>query len=142
MNLSKKHLQFSNFTTAVTCQAPYRYMNSYGFDLTDDQIIQLNRSWNTTFAEDLYFHCQNSISKEGRYKGYDTAIEQFANLYNIEIDIDATFECLKKIEYRYRKEREKADPMGNKKITLKTIPDKFFTNNYIPQSVNTPTLFG
>lgn len=106
-DLKQKHLQFRGYTAKITTSAPYRLMSSYGVDLNDNSIIQINRYLDARFAEDLYIHCLSSIVQDARYKGYDEAITHFARLHNIEIDVDTTFENLKKIEYRYRKEREK-----------------------------------
>lgn len=106
-NLREKHLQFRSFTAQITCLAPWRYMYSYGVDLSDDQIIQLNRAWDAQFDEELYYHCQRNIKKAGRYKGYQESIELFADIHGIVIGEDTSFECLKKTEYRFRKSLEK-----------------------------------
>lgn len=109
-------------------------MNDYGLDLTDDQIIQINRAWDAQFEEELYFHVKRSIKAEGRYKGYNEAIETFAELHGIIIGIDTTFECLKKTEYRFRKNLEnilvknvlsEILPENNKiNILVKNVPSR------------------
>ena len=138
--LRLKHLQFRTFTSEITCLAPWSYMNDYGVDLSDDQIIQLNRAWDAQFDEELYYHVKRSIKTEGRYKGYNEAIESFAQINGIVIGEDTTFECLKKTEYRFRKEKEN--------ISVKIVPsqkladENFFVKN-VPSNYPPimPTLF-
>lgn len=127
--LRLKHLQFRTFTAEITCLAKWSYMNDYGVDLTDDQIIQLNRAWDAQFDEELFFHVKRSIRTEGRYKGYNEAIESFAEINGIIIGEDTTFECLKKTEYRFRKQQQnilvKSVPSqisGDENIFVKNVP--------------------
>ncbi len=75
-----------------------------GVHLGDDKIIAINRFLESQFEIDLHAHC--SLNKERRdwRPGIDKAIRSFADQYRIDLDVDITFDALKKKEYRYRKE--------------------------------------
>lgn len=143
LNLRDKHLQFRSFSTSITFLAPWRYMSHYGVDLTDEQIIQLNRAWDTQFDEELYYHCQRSINHANRYKGYNEAIEMFAENHGIVIGVDTTFECLKKTEYRFRKVLENNMSRNVPSIqNLKIQPENNISRNVPSKKGSTlPDLF-
>jgi hypothetical protein len=122
-NLKKKHVRFRSFTDHLVCKAPLRYTSSYGVDLTDDHIIQLNRYFENEFEESLHHHVKLSIKQEGRYKGYESALEAFAFDNGIVLEHHIAMDALKKMEYRFRKKKEnilansvhsRFDPSGSK----------------------------
>lgn len=83
------------------------YMSSYGIDITDDNIIQLNRYFDHMFAQELFYFVKHNASvKRSRYNGHNSAIEGFALKYGISIEEHVTMECLKKTYYRFRKRNE------------------------------------
>lgn len=129
-SLRKRHIQFRNFTVGIKCLAPFRYLTSYGVDLTDDQIIQINRYFDAEFEESLYFHVQRRLKDVGRYKGYDEAIIDFCAYYGISLEEDATFEALKKCEYRFRKEANISATFVPSNLT--DVPTIFYTDKNIP----------
>ncbi|THU34230.1 hypothetical protein FAM09_24745 [Niastella caeni] len=143
LNLRDQHLQFRTFTTQITFLAPWRYMSHFGVDLSDDQIIQLNRAWDSQFDEELYYHCLRSINHASRYKGYNEAIEQFAENHGIIIGVDTTFECLKKTEYRFRRTLE--ENLSRNVLSIqdcKIQQEKKLSRNVPSKNVtNPPSLF-
>lgn len=94
------------YTDTLPCVAPLSLLKDYHFHLTKDQIIQINRYFEQSFKEALYIFCANRVDHQKRVKGYDNAIFDFAECYQIAIGTDVTFDCLKKMEYRKRKELE------------------------------------
>jgi hypothetical protein len=105
----KKDIRFKFFIDALTCIAPWSQMDNYGYHLTENHIIQINRWLENIFEERLYFYVQSRINQNSRYAGYDKAYEAFINEYNMPENVSV--ELLKKIEYRFRK-----------KILEKSIP--------------------
>lgn len=77
----------------------YRLPNA----LSEHNIIRINRYFENKFKEDF---C--SAVERMTWMGLDrqTAIEHFAEAHSIELEVDVTFDALKKMEYRYRKEKE------------------------------------
>jgi len=143
LNLRDRHIQFRTFTTRITFLAPWRYMRHYGVDLSDEQIIQLNRAWDTQFDEELYYHCQRTINHNARYKGFNESIEQFANFHGIIIGEDTTFDCLKKTEYRFRINLKKNMSRNVPSIKeFKNDPENILSRN-VPSKIEhiMPTLF-
>lgn len=100
----KKDLRFKFFVDKLSCVAPFSQMDNYGYNLSENHIIQINRYIENLFEETLYFYVQNRINKNNRYSGIEKAIENFVEEYNLPENV--TMDCLKKIEYRYRKKIE------------------------------------
>jgi hypothetical protein len=107
MAFDKKDIRYKFFTEKIQCVAPVSLMSRYGYYLSEDQVIQINRYFETLFEEQLYFYVQRNIDTTKRRSGYEKAIENFADFYNIELNEKVSFDCLKKIEYRFRKKTEK-----------------------------------
>lgn len=75
-----------------------------GHFISEDNIVLINRYLEELFEQELHrFINQYIQSAEGRYKGYKAAYFAFAELYNIVLEEDITFDGLKKLEYRNRK---------------------------------------
>lgn len=75
-----------------------------GLHIKEDNIVLINRYLEELFEQELHrFINQYIQSAEGRYKGYKEAYFSFAELYNIVLEEDITFDGLKKLEYRNRK---------------------------------------
>jgi hypothetical protein len=77
-----------------------------GLQIEPAKVIIINRYFAAQFEDDVYRFCQNNLTSNGKHPGYDIALEKFAQMYDIEFDVDITFEALKKMEYRYRKKLE------------------------------------
>lgn len=87
----------------VTFTVPYHYFYLTKKELTKQTCIMLNRYFETKFEEDLARFIDNFTVRGGKYKA---AIFAFASVYNIELDVDISFEGLKKMEYRWRKKNQ------------------------------------
>lgn len=103
----EKIYSFKLYNDLLPCMAPFSLMKDYHYSITIDQAIQINRYYENLFEECLYIFCARRINPHKREKGYFNAIYEFAELNNIAIGKDVSYECLKKIEYRYRKNLEK-----------------------------------
>lgn len=101
----KKDTRFNFFVDAITCIAPWSQMNNYGYYLTQNHIIQINRYLESLFDEQLFFWIDRRINKEKRYAGYTHALEAFISYYNMPENVGV--ELLKKREYRYREKTQK-----------------------------------
>lgn len=97
----KKDIRFKFFIDQIQCIAPFSQMDNYGYYLTENHIIQINRYLENVFDETLYFYVQARINTNNRYAGYEKALENFITDYNLPETV--TIDLLKKIEYRYRK---------------------------------------
>jgi len=102
-----KEITVINYTSYIQCVAPLSLIRDIGFIITNDQVIQFNRFVDDLFEEYLYIFVQKNTKQNQRYCGFKEAIELFAQIHNIEIDVDITFDTLKKAEYRHRKNIEK-----------------------------------
>lgn len=116
---SNRHLAENFIYKDVTDKLPILInswqFNALGFDFSDDKVIQLNRFLENVFEEDLFRFCQSYIDPSKRYKGFREAIEKFCSRHKIELEIDVTFDAIKKIEYRKRK---KIEDLHQRTLTL------------------------
>lgn len=103
---SRHDLQFSPTDTLIVIINEWQF-HRIGYDIPRDKAIHINRFLEASFDKDLYTYCQANIRQHSRYRGYALAIEAFAQLHDIDIDIDITFDALKKSEYRYRKRHQR-----------------------------------
>lgn len=109
-------LRTDRYTTRLDIHCPMTFLTKrrFGFHISDQHTISLNKLFELRFEEDLYKFCLTySIM------GIDNkvAIDDFCRCYGIEIEDDISFEAIKKKEYRYRKELENRAPqMSRKKI--------------------------
>lgn len=88
-------------TEEVTCVSPISLLKDYGHMIDINQAIQINRYFDSIFKEHLYFWVQNRITPNKRSCGYKSAIESFMDRYNLHHSTN--YDCLQKIEYRFRK---------------------------------------
>jgi hypothetical protein len=100
-----RDIRFKFFIDSLTCVASLSDMPVYGFRLTENHIIQINRYLENIFDEQLYFYVQRRINASSRYAGYDKAYEAFITEYNMPENV--TMDLLKQIEYRFRKKISK-----------------------------------
>jgi len=93
--------KFDQFTTPVEIYFPSYWLRNYKYktDLTKENVIYLNKNFEDRFEEDLTRHCYylNLMGVD-----YKDAVEDFCKEYNIEIDVDISFDCIMKKEYRVR----------------------------------------
>ncbi|MEP7375516.1 MAG: hypothetical protein ABI675_19380 [Chitinophagaceae bacterium] len=107
MNKEKKDVRLSYMNDVIECTAAATQMRYKNYSLDDDKIIAINRFIENEFVDELYGWCVDKIEKRLWRPGIDKAINSFADNYGIVVDIDITFDALKKAEYRHRKRKEK-----------------------------------
>lgn len=73
-----------------------------GCDLSPQRALAVNRFFEEKFEDHLYMYCDAYV-RNGEWR--KTAIEDFAERYNIDLEIDITFDSLKQTEYRLRRKR-------------------------------------
>jgi hypothetical protein len=98
----QKNLRFQHFTEKIVCIAPISLMKDFGFSVTEDQVIQINRFFEQYFDRELYYYVKHRVNSNERYSGYKEAIQSFATHYGLVLEEHITYEALKKMEYRYR----------------------------------------
>ncbi len=102
----KKNIRFLHFNSRIQFIADIRDWHIIGTSLSDEHIIQVNTFLENDFADRLCVFVWSQTNHQARYRGIDKAIQQFADHMSISIGTDITFEGLKKMEYRRRKELE------------------------------------
>lgn len=107
MNKAKKDKRILNLKESILFYAPISTMRYKGDSLSPDRIIAANRVLESLFIEKLSLFCEKKIRNHSRRPGIDNAILAFCEEHSIEIDVDITFEALKKAEYRHRKNTQK-----------------------------------
>lgn len=95
--------RISAFTEKIKVKIPISNMARFGFSLSEDHLVILNRHLEKSFERELVTYCRNFINESVRYSGYKEAYESFSNNYNIDLEIDIPYDTLKKTEYRARK---------------------------------------
>jgi hypothetical protein len=133
LSFSDRNIRLKTFNDVMKVRVPYDYFYSIGKrGVSDHSVIKINCFFENQFKELLYDYVKNALSFGSDIK---SAIEKFADQYNIEIEHDITFECLKKMEYRCRKAVE-AICAGN---DLRNIPYDITTlsNLYRRSVINT-----
>lgn len=95
------HKTFDVYDKELTIFLPIRWMEKYyyGTDINAKKVVYINKLIEDKFEEELFMYCQvlDLLGIERK----DSLLE-FCNKYNLEIDEDITFECIKKMEYRMR----------------------------------------
>lgn len=104
----KKDIRFLHFNSHIQFIADIRDWYTVGTHLSDEHIIQVNTFLENDFADRLAVYVWSQTNHNTRYRGINEAIISFADHLGIVIDEDITFDGLKKMEYRKRKELEKS----------------------------------
>lgn len=99
------HLNFRTATINVVVPLVYQYQ--VGTILRPEGIVLINRFLEDIFERALTKFIHDNIKAGGRYKGFKEAYFAFADMYNIELEEDITYDGLKKIDFRYRKSLKK-----------------------------------
>lgn len=95
--------KLSRLPDKIKMQIPFHWFRKLPVkDLSPHQVIRINRHLQNIFERDL---CE-IVFRAHYFLGIDrqTAIECFAHNHGIQLEVDVTFEALKKMEYRYRHE--------------------------------------
>lgn len=71
------------------------------------------------FEEELHRHVVSTASKKSHTNGYKHQIESFCNLFDIEIDLDISYDAIIKLYYRYRLQISEKD--SSLRPTRKTL---------------------
>lgn len=84
----------------ISCPMSFLTNDVLGFDISDSNVISLNKLFEEKFEEELTFYTTilNICGVETK-----DALEDFCKNYDIEIGDDISFDALKKKEYRFRK---------------------------------------
>lgn len=99
----------------IFCPIWFIKKNMYGFDISENHMLALNKYIEQRFTEDLYKFCY-IMNKCG--VSLEDAIDEFCKCHQIELDEDITLDALKKKEYRYRKHLDDIDAgISKNKIT-------------------------
>jgi hypothetical protein len=97
----------SSRTATIDIILPIQNMYKIGTSVSPHGIMFINRFLEGLFEQALNKHVRETIRRNGRYKGFKEAYYSFAELYNIELDEDITYEGLQKMDYRFREKRMK-----------------------------------
>ncbi len=93
--------QFDNpYQGIITFTVPFCYFSLTKKEITVFTRILLNRFLENKFELDMMLHVDRSLHHGASIK---SAIEEFAQKHNIDIEEDISFDALKKMEYRHRK---------------------------------------
>lgn len=103
--------QYKGMEGSVPIQVSQYVWQTIGFEIAPEKQLIINRFLENYFKESLYLYCAARAKEEGRFKGYDKLIYEFAKKFNLVLDAgvgeveDISYEGLKKMEYRYRTKR-------------------------------------
>ncbi|RYZ63039.1 MAG: hypothetical protein EOO14_00380 [Chitinophagaceae bacterium] len=96
-------LQLNRYTEKVQVKIPIDLLYRVPNDLTEHSTGRLNRFFENMFKEDFCEKVEHLVSF-GKIER-QTAMEHFCVLYGFEMEEDISFDALKKMEWRYRKEK-------------------------------------
>jgi hypothetical protein len=112
-----RNITMKLFITALRFQVPMHMYYRLENDITDAHIININRYLEHTFETAF---CTWVMCKAAAGTQRKSAIEQFCDLHEIDIEIDVPYETLKKMEYRDRIYKEKLALLPTKKVDENT----------------------
>ncbi len=114
-NYSKeqREKQLSNYDGEIRFQISTSKVKSYGLIATANSVILINRFFEHYFGRELYHHVKEVEKNDGRYKGFNIAIEDFANKHNIILEEDISMEALQKL---YKRHRQYEKEIGAKNV--------------------------
>lgn len=118
----KMRLDEYNVELLIFCPIWFIKKNMYGFDISENHMISLNKYIEQRFTEDLFKFCY-ILNKCG--VSLEDGMAEFCKCHDIEIDEDITLDALKKKEYRYRKHLLDIDA-GISKSKITSIQQMFF----------------
>jgi len=118
--LSKQQIQTNLLTRTseikILIPATPKNKSTIGFELKGDHIVLINRFLEDCFERALLHYIKMHTKREGRFKGYKEAFYGFAELYNIVLEEDISYDGLKKIEHRSRCSSADAEKKIDKNI--------------------------
>lgn len=98
-------LRLNRFTDKVCIKIPIHYWYKLNNTIDQHNIVRLNRYFENRFEQDFCYAVSLAVSMAKQER--KTAIENFADRHAIDVEVDITFDALKKMEYRFRKAKEK-----------------------------------
>ena len=102
MHEEDKKKKLTAYTGGVVCKAPLSMMKDYGYCMSTDKIVQINRFYEKLFYEKLFLFVQHKLDKNKRKMGVQDAINDYCDIYGIDIDTDISYDAMRKAEYRNR----------------------------------------
>jgi hypothetical protein len=124
------HRAFDKYTTECTIYLPIHFLTEYryGMNLSEKNTVYINKYLEKNFKRELLWYCYVLSLADIEYK---TALLQFCNLRNIEIDVDITMDNLQQMNYRTRKKEEEKlnnSPQSLSVLVPKILQGTFFEN--------------
>lgn len=138
-NKINQSIRYQQFTASIQLHFDKQYLYHYGLVLTPDHIIQINTFLENDFSDRLAIFTWSRIQHNTRYKGYSKALMDFADQYNIIIDQDITFDGLKKIEYRTRKNLKLSLAILSRPVTTRFFVHKTLQGPLLPSFCRVPS---
>lgn len=94
-----------SFPGHISINIPKSNVRRYGLYPRISTIVFINKVLSMHFGRELSYYVYTFLHQDGRYKGYNSAIESFCQIHGIIIDEDISLDALKKAEFRHRKKR-------------------------------------
>jgi len=91
----------NRFNDKIIFKVPFHYFSITKKEVSPFTFVLLNRYFENQFEKEFNSYVHKSKNQEG--KTIKQSIENFLDTYGIDLDIDISFEAIKKSEYRYRK---------------------------------------
>jgi hypothetical protein len=99
-----------HFNDSISFIASDFTFENIGFDVSHSKALVINRFLEQQLEEHLFLYCDAYVLAGRQRKD---AIIEFSTKYNIDLEIDITFDSLKQTEYRLRRKRETTPlPLG------------------------------
>lgn len=122
MNNNDKDSRIQYMNDTIEFMAPISTMRYKGHSLSKDRIIAINRFIEDDFVAKMSLYVQKNLKSRTWRPGYKDAIYAFAEENGIEVEIDITFEALKKAESRYRIREEEKKKKKSQNILQRNVP--------------------
>ncbi|MCK9402933.1 MAG: hypothetical protein M0Q26_06010 [Chitinophagaceae bacterium] len=124
-NTAVVHKAFDKYDNFIDIKMPAKWLKHYryGTDIDPKKAVYINKLVENKFEDELVNYC--TLLDMFDIKRKDSLLD-FCTRYNFEIDVDITFDSIKKMEYRYRqKNKEKYKRILSPDIE-KAIQARFF----------------
>ncbi len=99
--LHKKEKLLHNLSDRIYIKLALSQQKNYGRFIRPSSAIFINRYLNYLFGKELYWHVMATDMKEGRYKGYNTALISFCEKHDIIVYEDISLDALQKLFFRH-----------------------------------------
>jgi hypothetical protein len=135
MNNNDKDTRIQYMNDKIEFMAPLSTMQYKGHSLSKDRIIAINRFIEDDFVSKMSLHVQKNLKNRSWRPGYKDAIYAFAEENGIDVEIDITFEALKKAESRYRDRERLKKEKKLRNISERNVPppNRSINSLFFPQ---------